>query len=77
MATHGKEYRAKGGSKQSVADSETAAHSAEIANAVLSSLGVTKRKTGPMLLYRGDQFDRGSLVERAAMEKTLLRFTAL
>jgi hypothetical protein len=77
MVTHGKAYRAKCGSKASVADSETTAYSAEIANVVLSYLGATKRKTGPVLLYPGDQFDRGAMIERDALEKMLLRFTAL
>jgi hypothetical protein len=75
MATHGKEYRAKGGSNASVADSETAAYSAEVSNAILAHLGVTKRKTAPVMLYKGDQFNRGVLIDRAELERVLVRFT--
>lgn len=77
MATHGKEYRAKGGTMNSVADSETAAYSAEVTNAVFAHLGVTKRKTAPVMLYKGDQFDRGVVIDRDELQSALLRFTVL
>lgn len=72
MAICRKEYHAKGGSKSLVADSETLAYSAKISNMVLSYLGVTKHKTGPMLLYRGDQFNCESLTKHNTIKKILL-----
>ncbi|KAG1828889.1 hypothetical protein DFJ58DRAFT_737581 [Suillus subalutaceus] len=77
MVTQGKEYRAKGGSASSIVDTETAAISIEIARAISTHLGVTIRKSTPMLLYQGDQFAKGELVFKKGLEKVLIPFTAL
>jgi hypothetical protein len=77
MVSQGKQYRAKGGHKSAVADTETAALSTEISAAIASHLGVTKRKSASMLLYKGDQFERGELVVREKLDKALIRFTEL
>ncbi|KAG1790119.1 uncharacterized protein HD556DRAFT_1446468 [Suillus plorans] len=77
MVLQGKQYRAKGGHKSAVADTETAALSKEISAAIASHLGVTKRKSASMLLYKGDQFERGALVVREELDKALIRFTEL
>ncbi|KAG1761763.1 hypothetical protein EV702DRAFT_1206970 [Suillus placidus] len=77
MAKQGKEYRAKGGHNSAIADTETAGLSTEIASAISSYLGVTTRKTAPMLLYKGDQYDRGELVIRRKLDTVLTTFIAL
>ncbi|KAG2353796.1 hypothetical protein BDR07DRAFT_1495650 [Suillus spraguei] len=77
MVIQGKEYRAKGGLMSAVADTETAPGSIDIARAILTHLGVTKRKTAPMLLYKGDQFARGEQITRTELDKVLTTFTSL
>ncbi|KAG1726231.1 hypothetical protein EDB19DRAFT_1945222 [Suillus lakei] len=51
MVTQGMQYHAKGGSTTAAADTETAQLSIKIAGAISTSLGVNKRKTGPVFLY--------------------------
>ncbi|KAG2335959.1 hypothetical protein BDR05DRAFT_1006297 [Suillus weaverae] len=77
MVMQGKQYRAKGGHQAAVADTETTALSTEIATAIASHLGVTKRKSASMLLYKGDQYERGNLVIRKKLDGVLARFTDL
>ncbi|KAG2083674.1 uncharacterized protein F5147DRAFT_660105 [Suillus discolor] len=71
LTNQGKQYRAKGGHKSAVADTETAALSAQISTAIASHLRVTKRKSASMLLYKGDQFERGELVVREKLDKCI------
>ncbi|KAG2136434.1 hypothetical protein DEU56DRAFT_913013 [Suillus clintonianus] len=77
MVKNGKQYRAKGGPQSAVADTETATPSLDIAIAIASHLGVTKRKPAHTLLYNGDQLDRGKLIEREKLDKAIEKFTAL
>ncbi|KAG2060936.1 hypothetical protein BDR06DRAFT_966756 [Suillus hirtellus] len=77
MVLQGKQYCAKGGHKSAVADTETAPLSTEILAAITSHLGVTKCKSASMLLYKGDQFERGELIVREKLDKVLIQFTEL
>jgi hypothetical protein len=77
MVIMGKAYRAKNGSITSVQDTETAVLSIEIAEAMAKHIGVTKRKPITALLYKGDQFDRGEQISRAALDGDLNVFTSL
>ncbi|KAG2028812.1 hypothetical protein BDR03DRAFT_1019312 [Suillus americanus] len=77
MVTQGKQYRAKGGPKSAVVDTETADLSTEIARAISGHLGVTTRMSGPTLLYNGDQFDRGELMTEESLHEVLTSFTLL
>jgi hypothetical protein len=77
MIINGKAYRAKNASAAAVADTETADYSVAVAEAVSNVLGVTKRKSIPVLLYQGDQFQRGDIVARHALDRALAGFSAL
>lgn len=77
MVIQGKEYGAKGGPTSAIEDTETAAFSKDIAEAISRHLGVTKRKSAPMLLYKGDQFERGDPVMRPKLQNVLAQFIEL
>ncbi|KAG2029909.1 hypothetical protein BDR03DRAFT_975385 [Suillus americanus] len=77
MVTQGKAYRAKKGHKSAVVDTETAPISLAIAQAISGHLGVTTRRPIPVLLYKGDQFDRGELITRKELDQVLSAFTSL
>jgi hypothetical protein len=77
MVMQGPQYRAKGGHKIAVEATETTTLSTQIATAIASHLGVTKRISASSLLYKGDQFERGDLVIRERLDKVLAKFTDL
>lgn len=77
MVVQGKQYMAKGGPESAVADTETAALCREIAQVIASHLGVTKRRSASMLLYKGDQFARGGLIARHTLDKLLTPYIEL
>lgn len=77
MVTQGKAYRAKNGPTSAILDTETASISLAIAEAISRHLGATKRKSPPVLLYKGDQFDRGELIPRAGLDEALAAFSSL
>ncbi|KAG1849043.1 hypothetical protein F4604DRAFT_1687565 [Suillus subluteus] len=72
MVTQGKAYRAKKGHKSAVVDTETAPISLAIAQAISAHLGVTTRQPIPVLLYKGDQFDRASYTYKYTLNPSVL-----
>lgn len=67
MATKRLHYRAQGTKDQCVEETETAIPCADIADIVLKFVGVSKRKRPGDILYQGDQFAPGDVINRVAL----------
>lgn len=67
MATKRLHYRAQGGSNECVEETETAKPCADIADIAFKFLGVSNRKRPGDILYKGDQFDPGQVIDRVAL----------
>ncbi|KAG2045519.1 hypothetical protein BDR06DRAFT_978152 [Suillus hirtellus] len=68
MATKAKQYRAKGGHKMAVRDTETAQPSIDVSDVILRHLGMSQWVSASHILYEGDQFTPGNLLDRKALE---------
>ncbi|KAG1830502.1 hypothetical protein DFJ58DRAFT_736937 [Suillus subalutaceus] len=73
MATKARQYRAKGSSRRSVCDTETAQPSIDISDVILDYFGSSEWVSGSHILYQGNQFIPGDLVDREDLRRVLTK----
>jgi len=71
MATKAIQYRAKGSSQQSAQSTETAQPSIDILDVILGYFWVSQRISASYILYQGNHFSPGDLVDRDALDRAL------
>jgi hypothetical protein len=73
MATKAREYRAKGSSRKSARDRETAQPTIDISEILLGHFGASQRVSASHILYQGNQFSPGDLVDREVIASVFKR----
>lgn len=67
MATKRLHYQAQGTGSQCVEENKTAKPCTDISEIVLKFLGVTKQMKAGDILYRGNQFELGEIIDRVML----------
>jgi len=73
MAARAMQYRAKGRSRRSMQNTDTAQPSIDISEIISTYCGATERVSANHILYQGNQFSPGDLVDREELDRVFTK----